>query len=205
LRKVILMIGASLDGFNDESDGEAEPQGEMKRPIEHEDGWDDPNQADEWKDHDEVLSTVDTVLLGRTTYELWRSFWPSMATNPSASRHERDFAHWIEKTPKLVFSRTLETVDWQNTRLIKGQIAEEIARLKQQPGKNLLLFGGPGIARTFMQSDLIDEYRIKFHPMISGRGQPLWQEMKERIPLKLITAKVLDANIVLHVYQARRG
>ncbi len=204
MRKVILMIGVSLDGFNDEPDGEAEPQGEMERPIEHEDGWDDPNEEDEWKDHNEVLNTVDTVFLGRRTYQIWRTFWPSMATNPSASKHESDFAHWIEKTPKLVFSKTLETVDWNNTRLIKGQIAEEIAQLKQLPGKNLLLFGGPGIARTFMQAGLIDEYRIKFHPMLSGRGQPLWQEMTDRIPLKLMTTKVFASGVVLHVYQASR-
>jgi dihydrofolate reductase len=201
LRKVILMIGVSLDGFNDE---EAAPQEASERPSAHEGRRDDATE-DEWQDELEVESTVDTVFLGRRTYQGWRTYWPSVATDPSASKNERQFAHWIVQTSKLVFSQTLETVDWHNTRLMTGQIAEGIARLKQQPGQNLLLFGGPGLARTFMQANLIDEYRIKFHPMISGRGQPLWQEMTNRIPLQLQTTKVFTSGVVLHVYQACNG
>ena len=193
MRKVIFMIDTSLDGFIGETDPEVEPVEERDGPMESE---------EEWEDLNDLLSQVDTVLLGRTTYQLFAEFWPTAATDPERSKNEVDFAHWIEKTPKIVFSKTLETVEWSNTRLIKEQIAEEITNLKQQPGKHLLLFGGPTIAQTFMQLGLIDEYRLRIHPAVSGHGKLLWRDIKDSIPLKLIATRAFSSGTILLSYQS---
>lgn len=149
MRKVVLFMHISLDGFAAGANGELD-----------------------WISYDEelekyaegVVSTVGAALYGRVTYQMMEGYWPTVLTNPSATQHEIEHARWVENIPKIVFSKSLEKVDWKNTRLIKTNIAEEISKLKQQPGKDLVIFGSPGLTRTLIQLDLVDAFRLTVNP-----------------------------------------
>jgi dihydrofolate reductase len=190
MRKVILQMMVTLDGFIEGANGELD--------------W---FRFDEemWENVHDLLSTVDTALFGRRSYQAFESYWPAAAKNPSSSKGEIDFAHWIENSAKVVFSKTLEKAEWQNSRLVKENIAEEVSKMKQQPGKDLLILGGAGLAQTFMKHDLIDDYRIRVHPIVLGRGIPLFRDLNERHTLKLIKAKTFNSGVVELHYEAQRN
>lgn len=158
------------------------------------------NDEEIWRDiHEEMwnqLRSVDTILLGRVTYQIWEKYWPAAATNPASTKNDIEFSRYADETQKIVFSRTLENADWKNTRLVRENIAEEVLKLKQQPGKNLVVAGGAGIAQTFMKLGLIDEYRIIVHPVVLGFGKPLFKDLRDRIRLKLVGAKTFASGAV---------
>jgi dihydrofolate reductase len=191
MRKLVLFLHASLDGFVEG------PNGEMDI------GW-VSYDADLEKHAKEILSTADTVIWGRGTYQMMHSYWTSVPSNPSASQHERDHAEWIEKTAKIVFSTTLVKVEWNNSRLVKQNIEEEIKNLKQQPGKDMVILGSPRLAHYLMQFDLIDEYKITVSPVLIGSGLPLFQGLKEKINLKLIENKTFDSGAIGLIYETVR-
>jgi dihydrofolate reductase len=190
MRKVILFMHVSLDGF-----------------VQGADDWDL-----NWISYDEeleqyakeTLSTVDTVLWGRGTYQGMQQYWPSVPSNPSASQHEIEHAHWIGNTTKLVFSKTLDKVEWSNSRLVKDNIAEEITNLKQQSGKDMIILGSPRLAHTLMSLGLIDEYRINVNPVVLGVGLPLFKNLKDRINLKLVENKTLNSGVVGLIYKLEK-
>jgi dihydrofolate reductase len=104
---------------------------------------------------------------------------------------------------KIVFSKTLEKVEWKTTRIVKDHIAEEILRMKQEPGRDMVLLGGAGLASTFMNLGLIDEYHLIVNPLVLGGGKPLFKDVKERHKLKLINAKTFKSGkVVLHYSKA---
>jgi dihydrofolate reductase len=182
----------SLDGFI------AGPNDEMD--------WLPPFNDDAlWKDiHKQMwnnLRSVDTLLLGRATYQIWERYWPAAAANPASTKNDLEFSRYADETQKVVFSRTLENVGWKNTRLVKENIAEVILKLKEQPGKNLSLAGGGGIAQTFMRLGLIDDYQLLIHPVILGRGKPLFKGLEDRIRLKLVGAETLRPEVVALHYK----
>jgi dihydrofolate reductase len=194
MRNVILSMHISLDGFV------AGPNGEL-----------DWTRADAEIDNEmpEMLRTADTVLIGRGLYQGFASYWPSYPmTDPSKAKGEIEFAKWIIQAHKVVFSRTLEKVEWSNARLVHvnddGDIANEVAKLKQQPGKNFLLFGGVRMAQTFAQLGLIDEYRLLVQPKVLGSGKPLFTDIRNRINLKLVSAKSFKVGAVMLQYQPDR-
>ncbi|QHE62571.1 dihydrofolate reductase [Rossellomorea vietnamensis] len=191
MRKLVLFLHASLDGFVEG------PKGDMDI------GW-VSYDADLEKHAKEILSTADTVIWGRGTYQMMHSYWPSVSSNPTASQHERDHAEWIEKTEKIVFSRTLEKVEWNNSRLVKEDVMKEINNLKQQPGQDMVILGSPRFAHYLMQLDLIDEYKITVSPVLIGSGLPLFQGIKEKINLKLIENKTFDSGAIGLVYQTNK-
>ncbi|GIO56853.1 dihydrofolate reductase family protein [Paenibacillus cineris] len=191
MRKLVLFLHSSLDGFVEG------PNGEMDI------GW-VSYDADLEKLAKEILSTADTVIWGRGTYQMMHSYWPSVPSDPSASQHELDHAEWIEKTNKVVFSTTLEKVEWNNSRLVKNNVKEEIMNLKQQPGRDMVILGSPRFAHYLMELDLIDEYKITVSPVLIGSGLPLFQGIKEKINLKLIDNKTFDSGAIGLFYQAVR-
>lgn len=142
-----------------------------------------------------LADNADTVLYGRTSYQMMESYWPTVLSNSTSTGSELRHAQWLENINKIVFSTTLETAKWKNTRLIKESIPEEIIKLKQQPGKNLMIIGSPGLTHSFMQWDLIDEYRININPVILGGGIPLFS-VPARIDLKLIGTKNFRSGVV---------
>lgn len=191
MRKLVLFLHASLDGFVEG------PNGAMDI------GWVSYDAHLE-KHAKEILSTADTVIWGRGTYEMMYGYWPSVPSDPSASQHEREHAEWIEKTTKIVFSTTLDKVEWANSRLVKENIEEAIHALKQQPGKDMVILGSPRLAHRLMQLDLIDEIKITVSPVLIGKGLPLFQGIEEKLSLELVENKTFDSGAIGLVYRRAR-
>ncbi len=149
----------------------------------------------------EQTSAVDALLFGRVTYQLMANYWPT----PAAIEDDPVVASLMNRLPKIVFSRTLKKAEWNNTRLIRDHVAEEISKLKQQPGKDLALFGSANLMSTLMQLDLIDEHRIMVSPVILGSGNPLFKNTQDKLHLKLVRTRIFVNGNVLLCYQPQRN
>jgi dihydrofolate reductase len=145
----------------------------------------------------DLLNSFGTLVFGRVTYELMASYWPTAITNDPA---EAQIAERLNTLPKVVFSRTLKKVEWRNSRLAQGGIVEEILKMKEQPGKDIGI-GGTSIVTVLAPLGLIDEYRILLVPVVLGSGKPLFNDIKDRIELKLRTTKTFGSGLVLLDYQ----
>lgn len=189
MRNVVLFMHISLDGFA------AGPNGELE--------WISYDQELE-KYAEGIVNTVGAALYGRVTYHLME-YWRTVLDNPSSTQHEIEHARWIENIPKIVFSKTLEKVDWNNTRLIKDNIVEEVSKLKQQPGKDLVIFGSPSLAHAFMALDLIDEYQLTLNPVLLGSGIPIFEKIKSKRDLRLLEAKTLSSGVIGLHYDMKRS
>jgi len=181
MRKIIVSNYVSLDGFF------AGPNGEYDWFV-----WDEETAEYVKK----MLGSIDTILFGRVTYELMASYWPT-ASPPT---EDPVIIEAMNNLPKIVFSRTLEKVAWNNSRLVKDNIVQGVARLKQQPGKDMVIFGSGSIVSTFAQSGLIDDYRIFVNPVVLGNGKPLFKGLNERLKLKLLSSKTFQCGVVLLHY-----
>ncbi len=140
----------------------------------------------------------DALLYGRVTYEEFASFWPSQTQN------EFGIADKLNNTPKYVVSSTLKTADWNNSTLIKANVASEIAKLKQQPGSNIGMTGSATLLQTLMQADLIDEYQLFVHPIVVGNGKRLFTDGTPNTALKLVGSRMFSSGVVLLTYQPAR-
>jgi dihydrofolate reductase len=183
MRHIILQIDVTLDGFI------ARPNGESDWVTA------DPEMN---QDASDLLASADTILLGRVAYQDFITYWPT--TDTTGTTLDSKIAGQINHATKLVFSKSLDKVEWgqwNNARLVKANIAEEIANLKSQPGKNLLLYGGADIASTFMQLGLVDEYRLRIHPVVLGGGKPLFKGIETGFNLKLVKTKPYNNGAVL--------
>lgn len=147
----------------------------------------------------DLESAIDINLYGRHMYELMSAFWPTADENPSAPSYVIEYARIWKKASKVVFSKTLDRVDW-NSRLVRGDAVEEVARLKQQPGKSMGV-GGSELALTLAEAGLIDEYRLYFVPIFLGSGKPMFTQLRERIKLELIEVRRFNSGTVLLHYQ----
>ncbi len=144
----------------------------------------------------EQLESVDTVLFGRATYEGMASYWPT----PAAVADSPATAEQMNSLPKIVFSRTLSKAEWNNTRLVRDNAAEEIAKLKEQPGKDMIILASSDLAASLAERGLIDEYRIMVNPIALGEGKSLFQGMKRDLPLKLLDVRRFASGNVLLSY-----
>jgi dihydrofolate reductase len=142
---------------------------------------------------------MSAFLYGRRMYELMAGYWPTAEADPSATPAKLDFARIWRDTPKVVFSKTLERVDW-NSRLVRGDAAGEVARLKAQPGLDMGV-GGPTIAATLMRLGLVDEYRLFVHPVILGAGTPCFPVLEDRIESKLLETRTFGSGVVYLRYK----
>jgi dihydrofolate reductase len=188
MRKVVASPYMSLDGLIALPDGYS--------------GW--PTTGSE-RYHREVLPLLfeqsDTIVLGRKTYETIVRFWPSM--EPQQDR----FATPMNTLPKIVFSQSLREVTWgkwQNATLVKDDPAQAIVKLKQQEGKNLLIFGSGKLISTLAQADLIDDYWFQLHPVALGRGVSLFRDLERRLDLSLLEAKPSEEGVLILHYQPAR-
>lgn len=145
----------------------------------------------------EQLKTVDMILFGRVTYEGMASYW----TTPNAIEDDPIVAGNMNSFPKIVFSRTLNKAEWNNTRLIKENISGEVQKLKQQPGKDMIIFGSANLVASFAKLGLIDEYRIIVNPVILGEGMPLFKSADEQLKLHLLKSRAFANGNVLLYYQ----
>jgi dihydrofolate reductase len=189
MRKVVLFMHLSLDGFA------GGPNGELNFLT-----YDQELQ----QYADELVKTVGSPIYGRTTYQLMQGYWPTVLTKPDSPKQALDHARWVEDVPKIVFSRTLNEATWNNTLLIKDNVTEEITKLKQQPGKDLVIFGSPGLATTFMDLGLIDEYKLTVHPIILGNGISVFRNNGVKSALKLLDAKTLKSGVLTLNYATSR-
>jgi dihydrofolate reductase len=186
LRKLIYSMGVSLDGFI------AGPGGEID--------WSAPDE-ELHRFHNQQAREVGAELYGRRLYEVMRS-WATADERPSAPEHVLEFARIWKDTPKIVFSTTLQNVEG-NARLVREGAAEEVARLKQEPGLDLAV-GGAGLASTFMQVGLIDEYRLFVSPVVLGAGTPYFPALDERIELELVETRTFASRVVYLRYRRVR-
>jgi dihydrofolate reductase len=141
----------------------------------------------------EMLRAADTLLFGRATYEHMAAYWPAAPSDEIADK--------MNGLPKLVASRTLQQTSWNNSKVIKGNVAEEIANLKQTPGKDIVLLGSSILASSLLQEGLIDEYRVILVPLLLGRGSPLFKNITKQIRFKLGETKLLKSGVTILYYQ----
>ena len=140
------------------------------------------------------LKASDSLLLGRVTYEEFAKAWPSR-------KDDMGFADKMNNMAKYVVSTTLKKVDWNNSRLIKGNIAEEVKKLKQEPGRDILVYGSGSLVNTLLQHDLVDELRLMVHPVVLGSGRRLFDDNAETMKvLKLADSKTFPSGIILLSY-----
>lgn len=177
MRKLITSLFITLDGVTESPE---------KWSFDHfDDGMMDLLQSQ--------LAEQDTVLLGRVTYEEWAHYWPNSNDEP--------FASYINSTPKFVISKTLDKVDWQNSMLLKGDLTEEITRLKAQPGKNIGTAGSPGLVRSLLAHDLVDELVLTVYPVLAGSGKRLFDASNDLKRLKLVSNKSTSSGVAILTYQ----
>lgn len=138
------------------------------------------------------LKSAGMLLFGRVTYEGMASYWATQ---------KGEVADFMNSLPKLVFSKTLEKAEWNNTRLVKENAADEVAKLKQQPGKDMFIFGSANLSSTLMQHGLVDEYRLCLAPIILGGGNPLFKPSPNRMKMKLLDVRTLKTGGVILRYQ----
>ncbi len=180
MRKVIVWNMVTLDGF-------------FEGPKSWEIDWHEYVWGDELEQLSiEQSQSIGVLLFGRVTYQGMAAYWPS-ATG--------EIADFMNNIPKVVFSRTLESAGWNNTRLVNASAEEEVARLKQQPGKDLFIFGSANLSSALMRHGLINEYRLGLNPLILGGGNPLFKPSPDRMKLTLLEARPLKSGVVLLRYQ----
>jgi dihydrofolate reductase len=184
VRRIILMMSVSLDGFFEGPDRELDWQ----------------LVDDELHGHfNEELRSMGAFLDGRVTFELMAGFWPTADSDPSSTRSMVEFAGIWRDMPKIVYSRTLERADW-NTTIVREFVADEVMELKARPGGDMVL-GGADLAASFIRHDLIDEYRLYVHPVVIGRGKPLFAASDARVNLRLAETRTFGNGVVLLRYQ----
>lgn len=151
-----------------------------------------------------LLDETGIELFGRVAYQMMESYWPHAHEDPAASKSVLDFADKFNSIPKIVFSGTLEKAEWNNTTLIKSNALEHVARLKETDGKNLYV-GGIKLAGTFMGHGLIDEYWLVVHPVVVGKGRRLFENVNEKLTLKLVESRVFKSGAVALRYISVRS
>lgn len=142
------------------------------------------------------MNAEDAMLMGRVSYQEWAAYWPTSTDEPYASH--------INKLPKYVVSTTLDKVEWGEwdaPTLIKGNLAEEINKLKQQPGKNIGVGGSPTLVRSLLQENLLDELKLMVHPVVVGRGKRLFADTNDLKRLKLVDSKMTGSGVAILTYQ----
>jgi dihydrofolate reductase len=145
----------------------------------------------------EGLKSGSTLLFGRVTYEQMASFWPT----PDALKNAPVMAEGMNKADKIVFSRTMKKADWNNTRLVKDNMLEEVRKMKQLPGKDMAVLGSGSISSQLAAAGLIDEYQLMVDPVLLGNGTPIFKDLPHKLDLKLTTARTFKSGVVLLCYQ----
>jgi dihydrofolate reductase len=155
-----------------------------------------PDEGD-FEYHSHLLRDFDLLVYGRKTYQLMVPYWPDVAKDPSSTKSDKEFAQIFVSRKMVVFSRSLASAKDENTRIVRTDLRDEILKLKQEPGKNILV-GGVDIPSQLMALGLIDEYRVVIVPIIAGEGRRLFDGVKlpEKLQLKLVDSKTLKSGAV---------
>lgn len=183
MRKIIAAINMTLDGYCDHKSGIAD-----KEIHQH---------------YADLLRSASVVLYGRITYQLME-YWRTILEKPTGEEDMDDFANAINDTPKIVFSRTLQNLDWKSATLATSDLNTEVLQLKQQSGKNVFVCS-PSLILALTKLNLIDEFQLCVHPLIAGSGLTLFKDIKEKITLNLIKTKTFSCGAVLHYYEPKKA
>jgi dihydrofolate reductase len=182
VRKLISFMVVTLDGYTEGPNGE----------------FDWPNVDDEFNEFAiSQLNDIDILLFGRVTYAGMASYWPT----PAAIEDDPAVAGRMNSVAKVVFSTTLEKADWENTRLIKENVADALSELKQQPGKDLAVFGSSNFTVSLLERGLVDELRVMVNPILLGAGKSLFTGLADRVPLTLQKTTTFSSGNVLLSYR----
>ncbi len=178
MRKIVAGLFVSLDGV-----------------VEAPEKWTFPYFNDEvGQEIGAQMATSDTLLLGRRTYQEFASYWPNRAAD-----HD-PMADYINNVPKIVVSTTLKTVEWQPSMLLRGDVAQQLGRLKKEPGKNISITGSATLVRSLLRDGLIDELRLLVYPIVVGTGRRLFGDQRDRVPLKLVEARTFSTGVLSLTY-----
>jgi len=188
MRKIVLHNMVTLDGCV------SGPNGELDFLFDVEDPQREAYVA-------RLYDSMEGILVGRETYLACADWWPKAAKDVNSK--ERAFARRMNEMPKYVFSKTLAKVDWENSELIKGDVAREVGELKHQPGGDLVLIGGVTLVRSFLKLDLIDEFHLIVHPIVLGKGKRLFDGLERELKMILAGSETFDTGVVaLHYKRA---
>ena len=178
-RKITFALNVTLDGYTDHTVGIAD---------------------DELHDFfAQLLEDADLILFGRVTYQLMASYWPHAENDPEAAESMKRFAKRYNALPKIVFSRTLRKAEWYNSRIERGSLVDQVLKLKQQPGKNVLI-SGISIFQELMRHNLIDEYWLLVHPVIWPKGKRLFDDSDSHVNLALVETRTFASGVVVLHY-----
>jgi dihydrofolate reductase len=176
MRRVVLIMSMSIDGF-------------VVGPHGHAGGLAEPQELKQWKL--DRIRRAGTHIMGRVTYEQMSAAWPTSTD---------DYAGPMNEIPKVVFSKTLADATWAATSIARGELSEEIAALRDQPGGEIIAWGGAGFAQSLSRAGLIDEYVLVIKPVAYGAGLPIFRDLTDALQLDLIEARTFDGGVVLHSY-----
>jgi dihydrofolate reductase len=180
MRKIIAAINMTLDGFCEHTAMIADEETHQH--------------------YTDLIRSADTLLYGRITYQLMENYWPTIVKKPTGVKSTDEFAIAIDNVPKIVFSRTLKSVEWVTAALAKGSIEEEVLKLRQQPGKDIVV-GSRSLIVTLLNLNLIDEFQLCVGPVILGKGLiPLFKNIDESINLKLANTKTFRCGAIVFYY-----
>lgn len=192
MRKVVSLMHMTLDGFV------AGPNGEMNIFNL------DPDMYKEVMDH---MKNVDTAIYGRVVYYMMKNYWPTLLTKENVDELSLNHAKWVQDVRKVVFSKTIDSNKeelWNNTIQIKDNIKEEITKMKNEEGKDMMIFGSPSIVQEFMRLDLLDEFRIYLNPIIIGKGIPMFKDV-DTTKLILKDSHAYQSGVTKLMYQINRS
>jgi dihydrofolate reductase len=186
MRKIVMFNLVSVDGFF------AGPDGNIDWHVVDEEF----NQAAV-----AMIERFDTMLFGRTTYQLFESYWPNAAKDPATSKEDRIIADKINEMTKIVFSKTLDKVTWAHAQLVHALVPQAIENMKHQPGRDIVIYGSGTIVQQLTTLGLLDEYQLLVNPVILGTGKPLFKDVQGTLKLQLLSTKQFRSGNVLLTYQ----
>jgi dihydrofolate reductase len=185
MKKLIFFMHITLDGYV------AGPKGEMD--------W--INLPDSLFDFVGTLTAeADVALYGRKTYQMMQSYWPTAGEKPNATKHDKEHSEWYNQVKKIVLSKSKEGIESKNTTLISENLSENINNIKNQAGKNILVFGSPTAVQSLLKENLIDEFWLSVNPILLGAGRTLFENLTSIMKLKFLDSKNFPGGIVLLHY-----
>ena len=193
MRKIVSFMHVSLDGFVASTD-------EGFASL----GWISIS-GDLFEYVEQRIQQTDTALYGRITYQMMEAYWPTAADKPNPTNHDIEHSRWYKTATKIVLSKTLEEKNHSNTKIISSNLSDEITKLKQGAGSEILVFGSPSATHALMEENLIDEYWLFVNPILLGRGIPLFKNIKDRTALTLVKSKIFASGVVCLHYELKRN
>ena len=181
MKNLVLFVHTSLDGFV------AGPHGEMDWIMVD-------DEIFEYVKH--LTDNTGMALYGRITYEMMEGYWPTAGDQPNASKHDIEHAQWYKNIPKIVLSKTMAGKKPVNTHIVSDQLVDEINRLKQGEGKDILIFGSPRASHSLMAEGLVDGYWLFVNPIVLGEGIPVFKNVKDRSALRLVESRIFSSGVI---------